>query len=842
MMMMSLPRHPLTCTLVLLATLSMGQQSEDKLADLVTASPGRDRSNQLVELSIKERERGHYKEAIEYAMLSSVEAERSGLDKELARSLMELAKAHRAKGDLENAIGTTLRVTLVNGTYHSGVRTEALLQLAELYNKAGHPQKALEHLAEAAETTSAGRMDRARYLRAEAKAKSSVIKPESFVTYLNAQLPEVMGLDDRALELDMRALLATAQTNSGKHQEALLNEERILKLAIQLDRPMEAGICANNLGALNHRMGRPREALIAYAQGYIMVEDLPLVKLNMQVNAALAHAQLGGIDAALRLLGEAQQTLKKGTYEPMRPRVLRALAAVQIRQGDLGAAQSTSLDALAAAERSQNELEQAKVCELLMDILERRGLQQEAKVYERKASDLKLRREQHQAQDKSDRESQLLRLQRIEREQTDILNREQRKETKLKQLSLDAENREKQMSLLIYEKQLEEAARREAVMAHERAEGELQLIQATLETERQERMIEELDNGRMIQTLNLTRLRLEKKDQKRVMELLEERNALVEAQRVIDRTARSYTAIIAAGCGIIALLMAWAWISARRKKRTILLQNEKIQGINKELVVKNNDIQSSLSYARTIQSAIIPSESDLKACMTESFLLYKPLDIVSGDLPFVKRVGNKIHVAAIDCTGHGVPAAMMTFIAYYGLNDLLLQYAHEPRGKILDRLHLHVRQTMESRGEETLYNDGFDIGLCTIDLDTGELSFAGAQLPVLLVSRGSVERVKGDILPLGDKHFERKVGYHTHSLTLYDGDSLYLMSDGLIHQLGGCDGRKKFSMKRFTEVLQETAHMDLHEVKEHTDRLFLEWKGEHPQTDDVLLIGMRYAA
>jgi hypothetical protein len=107
-MMMSLPRHLLICTQLLLATLGMGQ-SEDKLADLAAAKPGRDRSNQLVELSIKERERGHYKVAIEYAMLSAAEAERNGLDKELARSLMELAKAHRAKGDCFNWRSSTTR-------------------------------------------------------------------------------------------------------------------------------------------------------------------------------------------------------------------------------------------------------------------------------------------------------------------------------------------------------------------------------------------------------------------------------------------------------------------------------------------------------------------------------------------------------------------------------------------------------------------------------------------------------------------------------------------------------------------------------------------------------------
>src|SRR6185295_19382979 len=109
-------------------------------------------------------------------------------------------------------------------------------------------------------------------------------------------------------------------------------------------------------------------------------------------------------------------------------------------------------------------------------------------------------------------------------------------------------------------------------------------------------------------------------------------------------------------------------------------------------------------------------------------------------------------------------------------------------------LHDHVRQTMDARGKENLYNDGFDIGLCVIDMESGSLTFAGAQLPLMRVSDGIVERVKGDILPLGDTHFKRDSGYRTHTLPLNDGDALFLLSDGLIHQFGGTDGRKKFSM------------------------------------------------
>lgn len=832
--------------MVVLATQTMSQAVPAKGTE--DNASGRAHARNLIARSVDALEKGRTKEAIELATIGSSEAEKHGHYPELAEALMQLARAHRVGNNLDHAIGATLRVTLVQSIHHSPVRTEALLQLAELYLNAGHPHKALEHLTAAASSTGAPHMDQSRFMRNEARAKTQVMTPDAVIPQLEQYLEASLTRKDLELELNMRAMLATALANSDRHQEALACEEAVLALAVRLDRPAEAAICANNMGALNHRMGRIPEALNAYAKGLIMVEDLPYVRLNMQMNAALAHARNGNHATALWMMDEAMQAIKKGRSPELAPRALRAMAAIHLGRGDLPAAQSFALDAHAAAEAQGDLPEQIAACDMLASIFERLGLPQEVKVQARKARDLEQLRLQQEGREKSKREDQLLRLQRVEREQVDLLNREQRKESKLRQLALDAENRESQFALLTYEGQLQEAARREAVLAREQMDHELRLTQAALEAERKDRMLKELDNENMVQSLTVARMEFDRKEQLKTMELLEQHNEVVEvrarmleAEQLRDRTMKWVYILLACVAVLVAALMARAFVVGRRKARTIAQQNEQIKGINHELAAKNNDIQSSINYARTIQEAILPGEEDLHRSVGNGFMLYKPLDIVSGDLPFIHQSGDKVIVAAIDCTGHGVPAAMMTFIAYYGLKELLARSADLPAGEILDQLHDHVKETMRARSKETLYNDGFDIGLCVLDTATGVVSYAGAQLPLLRVSGNEVTRIRGDVFPLGDEHFKRSA-YQTHTLQLDQGDSLYMLSDGIIHQFGGPEGLRKFSMKRLMEILGNTSGMELNDVKQHMEQQFIEWKGSVPQTDDVLLIGLRYAA
>lgn len=835
---------------LLLTVASLQAQSYGELlSDAMSATPGKERAQKLIELSAFERENGHIREAVQFATIASSESEKHGLDNELAGSFMALAEAQRAKGDLGNAIGASIRATMVVGSLHGKPHTLALLQLAGLYIEAGHPQKALEHLEEARKSTASAKVGPAPYIRTEMKAKAMVLAPPALVTYCQSMRPEVTKANDRGLMLDLLSTLATAQAKAMQNEGALATEGEVMKLAIALDKPVEAGICSNNMGELNLRMGKNQEALQAFGKGLIMVEDIPLLRLSMLINAANAQATCGNRESAIRSIDDAERLARKGQFGQVMPRLLRTKAAILLLQGDMVAGQNSGLEALASAQELNDQKEQVRACDMLANIFEQRDLPAEARTYYAQAREIEKHTDAEQAQAKTDRDAQLLRLQRVEREQVDVLNREDRKESRLKQLAAEAENRDKQMALLMYEKQLEEAARREALIAKEKSFNELLLTQATLETERQNYHIQELDKNRMLQSLNLSKMELEKKEQVRANELLTKRNELVEAEKKTltaqqehDKAVKNFYILLSLGVALVAVYMAWAWNVTRRKKQIISTQNEHIQGINEELAAKNNDIKSSLDYAQTIQSAILPTEAELQRTIPESFLLYKPLDIVSGDLPFLKQIGNKVFLAAIDCTGHGVPAAMMTFIAYYGLSELLAQQSHLSCGELLDHLHIHVKKTMDARGQDNLYNDGFDIGLCSIDLENGKLSFAGASLPLMLVRGNEVTRIKGDVLPLGDGHFKRTSGYRNHDLELQEGDRLFLFSDGIIHQFGGEEGRKKFSMRKLTELLQETSEMDLAEVKAHTETVFHEWKGNSPQTDDVMLIGLRYAA
>ncbi len=840
----------LTSLAALLVVVCAAQQGPDARTRPAHApiTAERTRANQLVEHSIQALEGGRIKEAIELATMGSAEVEKHGTAVELAHALMQLARAHKAGKSLDNAIGATLRVTLVHNIHHSPLRTEALLQLADLYLNAGHPSKALEHLSAAALSTGAAHMDKSRHTRLEARAKTLVTEPEALVPQLEAYIQQALDRKDLELQLDLYAMLASSYANLGRHANALATEEEVLRLAVLLDRPAEAAVCTNNMGALYHRMGRMPEALTAYAKGLIMVEDLPYIRLGMQLNSALAHSRNGSHTTAQWLSEEAMTSIRKGTSPENKPYALRTLAAIHLGKGDLRAAQNFALDALSAAQTTGDLREQVAACDMLAGIFDRLGLQQEVKTHERRSRELEQEYLQQLEQASTLREEQLLRLQRIEREQVDLLNREQRKETKLRQLALDAENQENQFALLTYEKQLQEAARREAVLAREQMDRELRLTQVALDAERKDRMLKELDNEHMLQSLAVAKMESERKEHQRTMELLEQRNEVIEvrarileADKLRELTMRRFFITLACIAVLVTAWMAWAWVVGRRRSRTIADQNQRIQGINHELATKNQDIQSSINYARTIQAAILPDEEDLRRNIGDGFLLYKPLDIVSGDLPFVKQYGSRLFVAAIDCTGHGVPAAMMTFIAHFGLKELLIKHAHEPAGKILDRLHQHVGDTMRARSAEHLYSDGFDIGLCILDQETGAVSFAGAQLPLLLVRAGRVTRIRGDIFPLGDEHFQRS-GYSTHQLDLERGDSLFMLSDGLIHQFGGPDGHRKFSMKRLMDLMERTADLELHEIKRCMADTLVEWQGDVAQTDDVLLIGMRYAA
>jgi serine phosphatase RsbU (regulator of sigma subunit) len=257
----------------------------------------------------------------------------------------------------------------------------------------------------------------------------------------------------------------------------------------------------------------------------------------------------------------------------------------------------------------------------------------------------------------------------------------------------------------------------------------------------------------------------------------------------------------------------------------------------KELIeLKNKDITDSINYAKRIQEAILPTLENFKSLFPESFILFKPKDIVSGDFYWLTEKNGQILVAAADCTGHGVPGAFTSMIGNALLNEIVNDRTILEPGKILDALREGIIKALKQSGKEGESKDGMDISLCSINAKTKQLQFAGAYNPLFIVRKGTLIEIKADKYPIGIS--DRKSLFTNHTLDLQKGDTLYIFSDGFADQFGGPDG-KKFMRKRFKEHLLQIQAKNMDEQWKMLNLAITEWQGPIEQVDDILIIGIR---
>ncbi len=257
-----------------------------------------------------------------------------------------------------------------------------------------------------------------------------------------------------------------------------------------------------------------------------------------------------------------------------------------------------------------------------------------------------------------------------------------------------------------------------------------------------------------------------------------------------------------------------------------------------ELQVSNKKIKESINYAKRIQQTIIPDSQVFDQFFADSFVLYKPRDVVSGDFPWIFQKGHSVFFAAVDCTGHGVPGALMSLIGYFALNDIVASSSEITCGKVLDLLHEKVTRAMrQDSGSPS--NDGMDIALCCYDLVEKKLSFAGAHRPLLAMLNGNYQEIRGDKPPIGGSQYHTRQPYHTHEFFPKPGDTIYLLTDGLTDQFGG-NFDKKFGNQKLRELLKSNRSISMKSFGQIIDNEFESWKGSNTQTDDMLMIGIRF--
>ncbi len=276
-----------------------------------------------------------------------------------------------------------------------------------------------------------------------------------------------------------------------------------------------------------------------------------------------------------------------------------------------------------------------------------------------------------------------------------------------------------------------------------------------------------------------------------------------------------------------------------QQKEEITAQRDEIELQRNEIEKKNIHITDSIRYAKRIQQAILPSKELVEKLIPDSFIFFKPKDIVSGDFYWFDWKGeNKVYFAAVDCTGHGVPGALMSIHSFNLLDKALNEYKKEKPSEIIDFLDTNIQKTLQQKNDLYTIKDGMDIALCCINKNNNTLEYAGVYNPLYLFRNNELIEYKADRHSIGDTLNEKFDGYKNHMIQLEPNDVLYVFSDGFADQFGG-KRNQKYMIKQFKETLLKLHQLPMVEQKLYLAEIFEEWKGNNNQIDDVLVIGVR---
>lgn len=322
---------------------------------------------------------------------------------------------------------------------------------------------------------------------------------------------------------------------------------------------------------------------------------------------------------------------------------------------------------------------------------------------------------------------------------------------------------------------------------------------------------------------------------------IREQHAQSRVQRLIILS--SFVFLVFVAIGTIAIYRNYR--DKKKANELLNLQNIEIQNQRDHIQKQNENINKSINYAQGIQKALLPPQSSLQAIFPESFIFFRPRDVVSGDYYWFKELTadyiskektDKIAISAIDCTGHGVPGAFLSMIGYNLLDDIVFRGIHKP-GAILQELNNGIRRTL--RQEETDNRDGMDMALCVYNRNSNIVEFSGAKNPLVYVTNNEVFRLRGDKESIGGGMGYMENEFSTHTIHVDNPTWFYMFSDGFIDQFGGAEGRK-FMIRNFIDLLGSISILTADQQREMLKNTLKDWIGtKYPQVDDILVVGFK---
>ena len=287
------------------------------------------------------------------------------------------------------------------------------------------------------------------------------------------------------------------------------------------------------------------------------------------------------------------------------------------------------------------------------------------------------------------------------------------------------------------------------------------------------------------------------------------------------------------------MFLAMLYNFRKTEKANIIITTQKEELDKKNIIIedKNKEIIDSITYALRIQQAKLPKKEEIYDSLPQSFILFKPKDIVSGDFYFFQKNNQLIFIAAADCTGHGVPGALMSMIGSEKLEDAVSQSIDT--SVILKQLNKGIKTSLRQSDSDESTRDGMDIAICSVDPENRIVKYAGANRPIWIIRNGQaeVQEIKGTKKAIGG-FTEDIQHFNSHEINLEQGDTFYIFTDGYADTFSG-QNNKKLTTKKFKEILLSMQNKSMQEQELYLANFIENWKAGTEQVDDILVIGVR---
>ncbi|SFE58375.1 tetratricopeptide repeat protein [Thermoflexibacter ruber] len=690
-------------------------------------------------------------------------------------------------------------------------------------------------------------------------------KYEEAISYYNKALKTYRTENNYPAIIRNLRQIANAYKKLNQYEKALESNIEILNLARQAKDKGEELTSLNNLGYIHRYLKNYTKALDFLSQTLVLQRTLK-ESLKEQVitlvNIGVVNQNIGNYTNALDNLLQALQIAQKQKDIHEICKIQDLIAVVYLNSKDLYNAENYNESSVEIAENLRNPYLLQAVYETKSNILQVKEDFQNALSFYKKYAAIRDSLELSERIAQQELLQQQFLVERNEKNISDEIANEEARKAEIQQIKGEIERQrlamEKEAEKLRADEEKEKAEKQQAQARAALALKELEILKQQREAEKDKLAIAELEKEKVKQDLEIEKNKAADKERQRQIAQLEQEKKIQTLEALQQAEENNFLYAVLLFILISTLIAIYALFNVRKKNKLLAQQKDEIEVKNteleqtqeelksqrdtlalktQELDLAYNNIKASITYAKRIQEAILPPTSLIQQYLPESFILYKPRDIVSGDFYWFAPISEKLCViAVVDCTGHGVPGAFMSMIGDSLLNQIVLEKGIISPDLILSELDKGIKQAL--RKGEADAKDGMDMAICVIDQYKKFMEFAGAMNPICIVQNNELREIKADKRAIGGDTKENHL-FTKHTIDISIPTMTYMYSDGFQDQFGGEHG-KKFMVKRFRELLFSLHSEPIQAQKQLLDQTIEAWKGkDHKQIDDILVMGFR---